>query len=79
VNRLLQEDPNDDIPYDTPAPAPASPAAAAPAAPASQPSGSLTPEEAARLATLSEALRTGANLSVDDFKELQTLVGKSRS
>ena len=78
VNRLLQEDPNDDIPYDTPAPA-AAPAAAAPAAPAAQPSGSLTPDEAARLATLSEALRTGANLSVDDFKELQTLVGKSRS
>lgn len=66
---LMQEDPDDDIPYgDAPSPAPAP-------APA-QKTGNLTPEEAEELKRLTEGLMGTGSLSIDELKRLKELRNK---
>lgn len=73
VNPLLQDDPNDDIPYGD---APAAPAASS--ASGNPDLSKLTAEEAARYTELMDAVGTGACLPVADYNELERLVIKAR-
>lgn len=72
VNPLLQDDPNDDIPYGD------APAATSPSKSATEDLSKLTPDEAARYTEIMEAISTGVSLPVSDYNELQTLVNKAR-
>lgn len=72
VNSLLQDDPNDDIPYGD------APAATSTSKSSSEDLSKLTPDEAARYTEIMEAISAGISLPVSDYNELQTLVNKAR-
>lgn len=72
VSPLLQDDPNDDIPYGD------APATASSSKSTTEDLSKLTPEEAARYTEIMEAISTGVSLPVSDYNELQLLVNKAR-
>ena len=72
MNSLLQDDPNDDIPYGD------APAATSTSKSSSEDLSKLTPDEAARYTEIMEAISAGISLPVSDYNELQTLVNKAR-